>query len=75
MAKNYSGSRVLSTLWGFSFIGLLKFFFSFRTPKPADTKVDDESYHRLVTLFSKNKFGYHTRIMADFDRLLEAAMN
>lgn len=32
-------------------------------------------YNRLITLYSKNKFGYHTRIMADFDMLLESALN
>ena len=75
MAKNYSAGRVLSTLWGFTFIGMLKFAFSFRKPKVEDRSAEDETYNRLVTLFQKNKFGFHTKIMADFDRLLEALMN
>ena len=74
MAKNYSGSRVLCTLYGFTLIGFCKFIFSFKDPVPED-KTGEEVYHRLITLFSKNKFGFHTRIMADFDTLLEAAMN
>ena len=41
-------------------------------------KADDfgsEQYNRLVSIFSKNKFGYHTRFMSDFELFLEAMLN
>lgn len=44
----------------------------------AHVPVDERSpevYNRLLTIFDKNKFGYHTRIMNDFDFLLEALLN
>ena len=34
-----------------------------------------EVYNRLLTLMQKNKFGYHTRIMSDFDLFLEGLLN
>ena len=74
MAKTYSGQRVMASLWGLSLIGFIKFAISFRDPVEEDKK-PDEIYNRLLTLFSKNKFGYHTKIMADFDLLLEASLN
>ena len=74
MAKTYSGSRVMANLWGLTFCGAVKFILSFKE-KPAEDKKPSEMYNRLLTIFSKNKFGYHTRIMSDFDLLLEAALN
>ena len=74
MAKHYSGIRVMASLWGLSMIGLAKFFVSFKD-KPVEDRTEPEMYNRLLTLFQKNKFGYHTRIMSDFDMLLESAMN
>ena len=74
MAKHYSGIRVMSALWGLSWIGFFKFFNSFKD-KPEASKTEPEMYNRLLTIFQKNKFGYHTRIMSDFDLLLEASMN
>lgn len=42
-------------------------------------KIEDEelnaSYHGLVTIYNKNRYGYPTRIMADFELYLEAALN
>ena len=32
-------------------------------------------YNRLHTIFQKNKYGYHTRIFADFENLLQGALN
>ena len=64
----------MCTLWGFTAIGMLKFVLSFKDPVAEDHK-PNEMYNRLLTLYSKNKFGFHTRIMADFDMLLEAALN
>ena len=74
MTKSYSGARVTAVVAGFTGVGLIKFFLSFKDPLPEDKK-PAEIYSRLVSLYSKNKYGYHTRIMSDFDNLLEAALN
>ena len=34
-----------------------------------------EGFNRLQSIFSKNKFGYHTRFMSDFELFLEAMIN
>ena len=34
-----------------------------------------EIYFRLNSIFAKNKYGYTTRFMSDFDLLLEGALN
>lgn len=52
----------------------MKAAFGFSAEK-ADTSVTDEGYHHLVTIFAKNKYGYNTRFMSDFDMLLEATLN
>lgn len=52
------------------FLGLTKF----AKKKEEDAK-GKEIYFRLLSLFSKNKYGYHTRIMSDFELFLEAMLN
>ena len=74
LGKNYSGTRVLAFWWGFTFIGILKFVTQIKQEKK-DESLDGETYNRLSTIYSKNKFGYHTRIMSDFDNFLIAAFN
>ena len=61
-------------MWGFTFFAGLKFLGSFS----ADVKVDpasSEIYMRLQSIFNKNKYGYNTRFMSDFDLLLEGLLN
>jgi len=44
----------------------------------ANDKVDpasSEIYMRLQSIFQKNKYGYNTRFMSDFDLLLEGLLN
>ena len=42
----------------------------------AEIKKDlEEIYMRLQSIFSKNKYGYNTRFMSDFDLLLEGVLN
>ena len=43
-----------------------------------ETQVDElqsEGYHRLLTIFNKNRYGYNTRFMSDFDLFLISMMN
>ena len=64
----------MANLWGFTFFAGLKFLGSFS----ADVKVDpasSEIYMRLQSIFNKNKYGYNTRFMSDFDLLLEGLLN
>lgn len=76
LGKNYSGHRVISTLWGFSLCCFFVFLSRMkRRGVVEDTSDEVEMYHRLHTIFQKNKFGYHTRLFADFDNLLQGALN
>ena len=65
---------MISCIWGFTAIGLLKFFIGFKQ-KEEENKKPVEVYNRLISIFSKNQYGFHTRIMSDFDLLLEAVLN
>ena len=67
-------ARVLACWWGFTFIGIAKFLGGFKE-KPEEDKKPEEIYKRLNILFQKNHYGFHTRIMADFDLLLESVLN
>lgn len=60
--------------WGFTFIGIVKFFIGFKQ-KPEEDKKPQEVYNRLISIFHKNQYGFHTRIMSDFDLLLDAVLN
>ena len=53
---------------------MVKFAFSF-TAVPEENKNSTEIYFRLNSIFAKNKYGYATRFMSDFDLLLESALN
>lgn len=64
----------MANLWGVTFFAGLKFLGSFS----AENKVDpasSEIYMRLQSIFAKNKYGYNTRFMSDFDLLLEGLLN
>ena len=45
------------------------------TAVPEENKNSTEIYFRLNSIFAKNKYGYATRFMSDFDLLLESALN
>ena len=47
---------------------------NFSSETPAST-LEMEKYHRLNSIFSKNKYGYSTRIMGDFELFLDALLN
>ena len=67
-------ARVFAFFWGITAIGFLKFFIGF-SKRPAENLDQKEVYFRLNTIFKKNKFGYNTRFMSDFDLLLEGVLN
>merc|ERR1719199_1803244 len=48
--------------------------FGFSGSKAGDP-VATEIYFRLNSIFAKNKYGYNTRFMSDFDLLLEGVLN
>ena len=64
----------MACIWGFTFIGIVKFLTQFKQ-KQEESKKEAEVYNRLLSVFNKNKFGFNTRIFADFDLFLEAMMN
>ena len=45
------------------------------TSKKEKNPYQDEIYFRLNSVFAKNKYGYTTRFMSNFDLLLEGAIN
>jgi hypothetical protein len=55
-------------------IGVIKASLAF-SELPQDKSIEDEENHRLVSIFSKNKYGYNTRFMSDFELLLESMLN
>ena len=74
LAKSYSTTRIVSFIWGLTALSFIKFFFNF-SKKEDKASYETEVKGRLYTIFQKNKYGYHTRIMNDLDMLLEALLN
>ena len=60
--------------WGLSFLCIGKSSLNFTAVPTVDT-LQTEGYHRLLTIFSKNKYGYNTRFMSDFEVFLDAVLN
>ena len=59
---------------GLTTFSFAKYLIGFSAAEKPD-EVGAEGCNRLVTIFSKNKFGYNTRFMSDFDIFLEALFN
>ena len=64
----------MANIWGFTFVAMLKFAAGFSKVSTTDPK-EKEVYMRLNSIFAKNKYGYNTRFMSDFDLLLEGVLN
>ena len=74
LAKSYATTRVVSFFWGLTMISFGRFLFNF-SKAPEKEAQEREMQSRLYTIFQKNKYGYHTKIMSDLDMLLEALLN
>ena len=66
--------RFAGFLYSMTLLGAIKAGLGFSAP-PEDNSVKEEEYFRLVSIFSKNKYGYNTRFMSDFELLLESVLN
>jgi len=55
-------------------MGAIKASLAFTTPAESTDVAEEENY-RLLSIFSKNKYGYNTRFMSDFELLLESVLN
>ena len=64
----------MANLFGFTAFAALKFGICFSGVTEKDP-MQREIYFRLNSIFAKNKYGYTTRFMSDFDLLLEGALN
>jgi len=64
----------MANFWGLTLFGGLKFALGFSSQSEKDP-AQAEIYFRLNSIFAKNKYGYTTRFMSDFDLLLEGALN
>ena len=61
-------------MWGLTFLAGGKFLMQFSGTTEKNPK-EAEVYFRLNSIFMKNKYGYNTRFMSDFDLLLEGVLN
>lgn len=61
-------------MWGLTSVSFVKFCLGFTSVAEED-KGSKEIYFRLNSIFYKNKYGYNTSFMSDFDLLLESALN
>merc|ERR1712086_601489 len=66
--------RIICLVWGITTLSFVKFAMGFTANKEKDP-VPTEIFFRLNSIFAKNKYGYNTRFMSDFDLLLESALN
>ena len=66
--------RVAGALWSITLMGAIKAGLAF-SEVPASKDVENEENYRLVSIFQKNKYGYNTRFMSDFELLLESVLN
>ena len=64
----------MANIWGITAVAMIKFFLGFSSTKGENPK-EAEVYFRLNSIFAKNKYGYNTRFMSDFDLLLEGVLN
>ena len=60
--------------WGLSVLCGIKAYTNFTTITP-ENFLQIEGYHRLQTIFAKNKYGYNTRFMSDFELFLDSMLN
>ena len=65
---------MVANIWGVTFFAGVKFLMNFTTNNNTEDN-ENEVYMRLQSIFSKNKYGYNTRFMSDFDLLLEGVLN
>lgn len=66
--------RVAGALYTVTLIGFIKAALAFSAPAESKDLQNEENY-RLLSIFSKNKYGYNTRFMSDFELLLESVLN
>lgn len=60
-------------MFGLTFFSGVKFLLGFK--QKVDNTESPEIYNRLITLYQKNQYGFHTRIMNDLDLLVEALVD
>jgi len=65
---------MVSLIYGLTFCSVVKAIFAFSQQKQKD-EIGQEGFHRLQSIFAKNKFGFNTRFMSDFDTFLESTLN
>lgn len=60
--------------WSFTVLAAWKAAGGFSS-QAEDKSIQQEGFLRLITIHSKNKYGYHTRWMSDFEVFLESMLN
>ena len=66
--------RYVGLIYSFTLVNAAVFAMGFSADTTKDA-AQNEQYHRMVSIFSKNKYGYNTRFMSEFEVFLEAMLN
>ena len=66
--------RVAGALWSLTLCAAFKASLGF-SEEPKSKDIENEENYRLLSIFSKNKYGYNTRFMSDFELMLESVLN
>lgn len=66
--------RIAGSLYVITLFGGIKAAINF-SKQPEDKDMENEENFRLISIFNKNKYGYNTRFMSDFELLLESVLN
>ena len=66
--------RLTGAIYAFSLLSALMASMNFSAPK-ASKDVEKEENFRLLSIFAKNKYGFNTRFMSDFDLFLSSVLN
>lgn len=64
----------MSFIWGLTVFAMIRVPLQMSKTTEKDPN-GLEVYYRLNSIFQKNKYGYNTRFMSDFDLLLEGVLN
>ena len=66
--------RFVGALYTITLCGAIKFGLGF-SAQPESKDVENEENFRLLSIFQKNRYGYNTRFMSDFELMLESVLN
>ena len=66
--------RTVGALYAITLGAALKAALNF-SAVPESKDMENEENYRLMSVFAKNRYGYNTRFMSDFELMLESVLN